>query len=57
MTGWALTARPLLYEPKGGQAFIVQGTLSRPSDGELVGGLDEQQSVFVAPWADRKSVV
>ena len=24
---------------------------SRPSDGELVGGLDEQQSVFVAPWA------
>jgi len=51
MTAWQTTARPLLYEPKGGSAFIVQGTLSRPSDGELVGGLDEQQSVFVAPWA------
>ena len=52
MSAWRKTSRPLIYEPRGGNAFVLNGTLTRPSAAELVGGLDEQQNIFTGPWSD-----
>jgi hypothetical protein len=45
-------ARPLLYQQQGGERFGIRGTLSRPAEGELVGGLEEVQRVFLTTWPE-----
>lgn len=49
---WRAAARPMLYAARGEGAFIVAGSLSRPSAGELVGGLEDQQRIFLTRWDD-----
>lgn len=52
MSARAMTSRPLVYQPRGGSPFRVAGTLARPAAEELIGGLDQQQRIFLAPWLD-----
>jgi len=44
--------RDLEYQIAGSAAVAVRGHLKRPDEEDLVGGLDEEASVFMCRYAD-----